>query len=95
MDIAKPNNHVGDEELTKLLGKTIKPLYHIFGHIHEAYGMEKHGDITYINASTCTLRYKPSNKPIVFELPVKEESKEKVKGEKEQKEENQVKESQA
>lgn len=88
LDIAKPSTHVGCEELTKILGKTIKPLYHIFGHIHEAYGMEKHEDITYINASICTLRYKPSNKPITFTLPVKEDKKEKVEGEEEQKAED-------
>jgi hypothetical protein len=44
-------------------------LYHIFGHIHEGYGVWTDGTTTYVNASTCTLRYKPDNKPIVFDLP--------------------------
>ena len=54
----------------------IKPLYHIFGHIHEGYGQKKQDGTVFINASICTARYKPINKPIVFDLPVKNEKKE-------------------
>ena len=68
-----PKTHTGCEELIKVIEKRVKPLYHIFGHIHEGYGVEKKGKTTYINASTCTEKYHPVNKPIVFELPVKEE----------------------
>jgi Icc-related predicted phosphoesterase len=46
----------------------IKPLVHLFGHIHEGYGAAFDGTTNYINASICTLRYQPSNKPWVFDL---------------------------
>jgi len=55
------------EEIVKL--KDLK--VHAFGHIHEEYGtamgLGENGPI-FINASTCTLRYKPWNKPIVIEI---------------------------
>jgi len=47
---------------------TLKPLVHVFGHIHHAYGGAYIDDILYVNASTCTERYVPSNKPIIVDL---------------------------
>lgn len=49
----------------------IKPLVHLFGHIHEGYGVDTDENTTYINASVCNLRYQPIQKPFVFDLPVK------------------------
>jgi predicted phosphodiesterase len=46
----------------------VKPLIHVFGHIHEQHGYKIHNGTTYINATTCTRRYIPSNKPIVASL---------------------------
>ena len=34
------------------------------------YGVTSDGHTTYINASTCTLRYQPINPPVIFELPL-------------------------
>jgi len=45
----------------------VKPKIHLFGHIHEAYGVKVVDDTTFVNASICTLRYRPINKPIVFD----------------------------
>ena len=50
----------------------IHPLYHVFGHVHEGYGHTTDGTTNFINASTCTFNYKPTNAPIVFDLPDKE-----------------------
>ena len=36
------------------------------------YGITTDGRTQFINASTCTLRYKPVNPPIVFDFPVPE-----------------------
>jgi predicted phosphodiesterase len=55
-------------ELLRYRVEQINPLVHIFGHIHEAYGAAYVKDILYVNASTCTERYVPSNKPIVVDL---------------------------
>jgi Icc-related predicted phosphoesterase len=46
----------------------IKPLVHIFGHIHGAYGAAYIKDTLFVNASICTEQYVPSNKPIVVDL---------------------------
>lgn len=58
--------HVGCEELTRAL-KRIKPKYHVFGHIHEGYGMKELNGTTYINAAICNGRFSPENKPVVFD----------------------------
>jgi len=46
----------------------IKPFIHVFGHVHENYGVLMRNGTTFVNASTCTRRYIPSNKPIVISL---------------------------
>ena len=59
--------YVGCELLTPRVAE-IKPLIHLFGHIHQAYGVETNNDIVFVNASICTESYVPSNKPIIIEL---------------------------
>jgi hypothetical protein len=46
----------------------IKPALHVFGHIHEAYGTTRQADTMFVNASVCTRRYIPSNKPVIVDL---------------------------
>ena len=41
---------------------------HIFGHIHEGYGEYILGGTRLVNASTCTVRYEPTNPPIVLDI---------------------------
>ena len=48
----------------------INPLAHIFGHIHEAYGVTMRNTTTFINASTCTFFYRPTNPCIVMDVAV-------------------------
>ena len=62
----------GCVELLSTLQTRVKPLFHIFGHVHEGYGVTSDGVTTYINASTCTLRYRPLNPPILFDVPLPE-----------------------
>ncbi|XP_070534012.1 metallophosphoesterase MPPED2-like [Ptychodera flava] len=68
-DKTMSEQRAGCVELLNTIQKRVKPKYHIFGHIHEGYGMTSDGYTTYINASTCTLRYRPINKPVIFDLP--------------------------
>jgi 3',5'-cyclic AMP phosphodiesterase CpdA len=63
----QPVRNVGCE-LLRFRVEQIKPMVHVFGHIHEAYGVERNEETLYVNASTCTERYSPSNKPIVIDL---------------------------
>lgn len=59
--------YVGCEQLAYRI-KEIKPKLHVFGHIHEDYGIVEKGDTIYVNTSICTLNYVPSNPPIVLDL---------------------------
>jgi Icc-related predicted phosphoesterase len=63
--VERTHQSVGCEELRKRL-LTMKPKYHVFGHIHEGYGQEQFMDTTYINASIMDREYDPVNAPIEF-----------------------------
>lgn len=56
------NLNVGCEELLKAV-KNIQPKYHVFGHIHEAFGSLNEKETTYINTSSLDLFYKIRNTP--------------------------------
>ena len=60
--IDKVEKPVGCEELLKRV-KIVKPRLHIFGHIHEGYGMEIIDETIYKNVSICNGRYQPLNIP--------------------------------
>lgn len=46
----------------------IKPKYHIFGHIHGSYGIEKNEYTTFVNCSVCNEEYELVNAPIELEI---------------------------
>eukprot|EP00026_Physarum_polycephalum_P015377 Phypoly_transcript_16042.p1 GENE.Phypoly_transcript_16042~~Phypoly_transcript_16042.p1 ORF type:complete len:290 (+),score=36.88 Phypoly_transcript_16042:111-872(+) len=46
----------------------IRPKVHIFGHIHESYGIQEKDGILFINAAICDTKTKPTNEPIVFDI---------------------------
>ena len=48
--------------------RNLKPKYHVFGHIHEGYGITKEGKIVCINASNVDVHYKPVNPVITFDI---------------------------
>ncbi|CAD8127679.1 unnamed protein product [Paramecium sonneborni] len=58
----------GDEALAKRI-KEVKPLYHIFGHVHENQGMIEEDGIKYINCAILDEAYRLSEEPFVFKLP--------------------------
>lgn len=68
LDKVMMGDKVGCEELLIRLGSLEKLKLHVFGHIHEACGIHEYQGIKMVNASTCTLSYKPTNEPIVVEL---------------------------
>ena len=47
--------------------KQVRPRLVVFGHIHESYGVLKQDDITYVNASSCDVRNRLIQSPIVLE----------------------------
>jgi calcineurin-like phosphoesterase family protein len=58
---------VGCEELRAAI-RRVRPRAHVFGHIHEGYGLVEEEGTIFVNASVCTLAYEPTNAPIVIEL---------------------------
>lgn len=77
LDRAEDSTKLGCPELKNRLSFLPKLKLHVFGHIHEAYGIEVSGDfhevgqvIKFVNASACNLNYEPNNlnKPVVVEI---------------------------
>ena len=66
-----PAGRVGSRELRSRLLELGDdgPKYHLFGHVHESYGMGTRGPTTrYSNASICTGDYQPINTPLTWEI---------------------------
>lgn len=57
----------GSRELLETVSRT-QPKYHLFGHIHDAYGVQKNNKTLFINASILDEHYEVSNKPILLEI---------------------------
>jgi len=68
LDMTSSYEWAGCKDLMNRINKLKNLKLHIFGHIHEGYGVEKINDITFVNASICTQRYSPINKPIIIEI---------------------------
>ena len=73
-DLTNRGRMNGDEELRNHVETRIKPQFHIFGHIHEAHGIESNGETTFINAASPKYPWAKGelNSPIVFDIDVKE-----------------------
>lgn len=56
-------SHVGCEDLYNRIQDLKELKLHVFGHIHHSYGSTRIGNTTFVNASVCTEKYKPTNKP--------------------------------
>ncbi|KAJ3045802.1 metallophosphoesterase domain-containing protein 1 [Rhizophlyctis rosea] len=48
------------------------PKVHLFGHIHEAYGVVQKKGITFINGCSVNSKYKCVNRPVVFDFKAEE-----------------------
>lgn len=67
LDRTKADLNVGCEDLLSKIN-IIKPKYHLFGHIHEAYGMHQTAHTAYINGSTLNEYYAITNEPVLFDV---------------------------
>jgi Icc-related predicted phosphoesterase len=61
------NYNYGDRMLLQTVLK-IQPKYHLFGHIHAAYGVEKNEHTTFVNASLNNEYCEIVNKPVLLEI---------------------------
>lgn len=66
-DYTMNNQRVGCE-LLKIKLEKISPLIHVYGHIHEGYGVSIYDKTIYVNASTCDRKYQPINQPHVIDI---------------------------
>lgn len=67
-DLCSSGVRAGCQDLRKTIEMKVISI-NIAGHIHEGYGCQVDDVTGYINASTCTSGYQPSNPPIVFDAP--------------------------
>ncbi len=67
LDATVHGEHVGCEALAAHVTR-LQPRVHVFGHIHEGYGVVERDGTRFVNASTCDVRYQPVNAPIVVDL---------------------------
>lgn len=68
LDLTRRLDHAGCSDLANRALGLLDLKLHVFGHIHESYGMMMYGPATFVNASTCSLRYTPDHEPIVIDL---------------------------
>ena len=67
LDRTISNYNAGCEMLLKKVNQ-IKPKLHVFGHIHEGYGMVEKDKTFFANASSVNLNYQLVNAPIILDL---------------------------
>jgi len=63
----KTDNSYGCIHLLQAVQK-VQPRYHLFGHVHGAYGIQKSKTTTFVNASLLTEKHELTNKPFLFEI---------------------------
>jgi len=67
LDQVGGGEHLGCEEL-KIRRAAVKPRVHVFGHIHDSYGVAYEGSRIMVNASICDESYRPIHRPIVVDI---------------------------
>lgn len=67
LDMTPSGKQAGCQDLLDVID-IVQPRMHVFGHIHHSYGVTEHKGTKFVNASTCTEKYTPDNKPLVIDL---------------------------
>ncbi|MEG2243752.1 MAG: serine/threonine protein phosphatase, partial [Muribaculaceae bacterium] len=67
LDRTEGGDNAGCEELLSAI-KRIKPKYHLFGHIHEGYGVFETDKTVFINGSSLDEDYQAVNAPMTIEI---------------------------
>ena len=60
--------NVGCEELLKKLDDLKNLKLHIFGHIHEAYGIVEKNNVIFANVCACLYKFEPTHLPMVIDI---------------------------
>lgn len=61
------NINYGDRNLLEIVSK-VQPKYHLFGHIHGAYGIEKSEHTTFVNAAILSENYELNYEPVLLKI---------------------------
>jgi len=67
LDQVRGGSHLGCEELAARVA-AVRPRIHVFGHIHDGFGVLRSQATVFINASTCDEAYRPNHRPVVVDL---------------------------
>lgn len=59
--------NVGCLDLLERVGQ-LNLTAHVFGHIHEGYGVYDRDGLRFVNASICNVRFQPVNPPIILDI---------------------------
>lgn len=59
---------LGCADLAARLPQLKRLKLHVFGHVHQGYGLLRSGDTTYVNACNCDPEYRPINSPQILDL---------------------------
>ena len=70
LDLNMYKEHTGCPHLLKKVME-VRPQLHVFGHIHEGYGIHLEEDTIFHNASSVNVAYKFVNKTKVFDISPK------------------------
>jgi len=65
--VEEESEPLGCEELAIRLA-SVKPRLHVFGHIHDGYGILQRDGTTYVNASVCNEDYEAIHPVLVVDL---------------------------
>ena len=67
-------DHAGSKYLAQKVCEDIKPIVHVFGHLHEAYGVKFGGSCgtIFANVASCNRAFRIEHRPVIFDLPIKQ-----------------------
>jgi Icc-related predicted phosphoesterase len=68
LDATKSGLRVGCPRLSNKIKDLTDLKIHVFGHIHEASGIDEKDGVTYVNASTLDLYYEVKNSPVILHV---------------------------
>lgn len=70
-EVQRPDGSVENTGCPSLLAKvrSICPVVHVFGHIHEGHGSVNQDGIAFFNVSTMDKHYRRAHLPVVIDLP--------------------------
>lgn len=68
LDTTHKGHNVGCADLMNTINTLAQLKLHVFGHIHEAYGIQVQGNCTFVNASVLDRKYKKASEPVVVTI---------------------------